>query len=179
VYYCDNAYSNVAKDSTESNFVKENASDSYGSAYAKPDTTGFRLPTSDEWELAARWRGSDPTNTVSGYANPYFTKGDSASGAVADYTNATTGEVAWYIQNTSSTRAVKGKALSGLGLYDMSGNVWEWCFDWRPSFSGFARVTRGGACNEDAGSLRVNIVSSAPPFVTGESLGFRPARSVQ
>ena len=55
---------------------------------------GFRLPGSMEWELAAMWR-TDSTNTVSGYSNPWFTQGDSASGATADYTQATeTGAVA-------------------------------------------------------------------------------------
>jgi formylglycine-generating enzyme required for sulfatase activity len=88
VYYYDSAYGMVARDSTpdDSNpgyFVKADGSHTYASAYAKPGATGFRLPTSTEWELAARWRGSDATNTVSGYTTPYFTKGDSASGATA------------------------------------------------------------------------------------------------
>jgi formylglycine-generating enzyme required for sulfatase activity len=86
-------------DYSSTNFVTEGGH-TYASAYAKPGATGFRLPSSNEWELAARWRGSDPTNTVSGYTNPYFTKGDSASGATADYNDtAASGDVAWYDGN--------------------------------------------------------------------------------
>jgi uncharacterized repeat protein (TIGR02543 family) len=114
VYYYDSAYTRVAKNSDySSNFVKENSSYSYASAYAKPGATGFRLPTSNEWELAARWR-NDAVNTVSGYSNPYFTQGDSASGATADYTGTTaTGRVAWY--SSSKTHTVKGKGANGQG----------------------------------------------------------------
>jgi formylglycine-generating enzyme required for sulfatase activity len=184
VYYYDSGYATVAKNSNYSiNFVKENSSDSYASAYAKPVATGFRLPTSDEWELAARWR-NDTTNTVSGYTNPWFTQGDSASGAAADYNDATeTGAVAWYYNSTDfpggtrKTQAVKGKAVNALGLYDMSGNVWEWCFDWHPSYSGSDRFIRGGSWSYYASYLQVGYVDSRYPDVRVSFHGFRPART--
>ena len=44
---------------------------------------GYRLPSSGEWEYAACYRGTDTVNTVSGYSDPYFTQGDSASGATS------------------------------------------------------------------------------------------------
>jgi formylglycine-generating enzyme required for sulfatase activity len=182
VYHYESACTTVAKNSAPtSNFEKENASYSYASAYAKPGTTGFRLPTSDEWELAARWQGSDTGNTASGYTNPYFTKGDSASGATAGYTDpAATGAVAWYPDNSSSeTQAVKGKAGNGLGLYDMSGNVLEWCYDWYPSSIGSHRMMPGGSWLIDASYLQVGKVNPGNPGGGGNHGGFRPARTAQ
>jgi formylglycine-generating enzyme required for sulfatase activity len=187
VYYYDSGYTTVAKDSDyTAHFVKDAAAayDDYASAYAKPGATGFRLPTSDEWELAARWRGSDTTNTVSGYTDPYFTQGDSASGATADYNDATeTGKVAWYYDSADfpggvqKTQAVKGKEANGLGLYDMSGNVWEWCDDWYPGYSGLNRIVRGGSWYSYASILRVGDVYYDDPGYRDGYFGFRPSRT--
>jgi formylglycine-generating enzyme required for sulfatase activity len=185
VYYYDNTYAaaRMAKDCTPtSNFVKEDGSYGHASAYAKPGATGFRLPTSNEWELAARWRGSDPTNAVNGYTDPYFTKGDSASGATENYLNqAATNAVAWYPGSMGKTKVVKdGVAANGLGLYDMSGNVWEWCDDWDLSNIGSHRIIRGGTWASDASYLRVGYVdSSNSPDSRAMHYGFRPARTAK
>jgi uncharacterized repeat protein (TIGR02543 family) len=182
VYYYDSACTTVAKTSSpSSNFVKENSSYNYASAYVKAGANGFRLPTSDEWELAARWCGNATVNTISGYTNPYYTKGNSASGATADYDNATaTGAVAWYDDgNLTKTQAVKGKAANGLGLYDMSGNVWEWCFDWYSEYNGSYRIVRGGCWFFSAIYLLVGIGFDYNPVSRSDRSGFRPVRTAE
>jgi formylglycine-generating enzyme required for sulfatase activity len=185
VYYYDSTYapSRVARNSNpSSNFVKENSSYSYRSAYAKPGATGFRLPTINEWELAARWR-NNATNTVSGYSSPWFTQGNSASGAAAEYTaTSATGAVAWYNGNASGkTQPVTGKAANALGLYAMSGNVFEWCFDWHPSFIGSDRFLWGGCWSNTADGLRVggytSHLFSIYPDERNDICGIRPART--
>ena len=109
----------------------------------------FRLPTEAEWEYAARGG-----NKSKGYKY-------SGSNTIDD--------VAWYTSNSSSrTHDVKTKQVNELGIYDMSGNVWEWCQDWYGSYSsgsqtnptrpasGSYRVLRGGGWNDYARDCRVS-----------------------
>ena len=105
---------------------------------------GFRLPTANEWELAARWNGNknlnSVNNTISGidFSNQTikFTKGNSASGAVDSIENTEeTGKVAFFYQNTpqknnwSQLQIPKLKKPNALGIYDMSGNLREIVYD--------------------------------------------------
>ena len=136
----------------------------------------FRFPTEAEWEFAAK--GGTKT------------KGYTYSGSHV------IGEVAWYSVNSSSlgssnenfgTHVVKTKAPNELGLYDMSGNVWEWCYDWYGSYSsgaqtdptgatsGSYRVLRGGSWNYDAEGCRVALRGSNTPTSRDYSIGFRLA----
>ena len=156
---------------------------------------GYRLPTIYEWEYTARYRGRDATNTVANYANPYFTKGNSASGAIT-YHNDTTlvgsdfaGRLAndavavcryywdgydWVDSGTIlSTAEVMSREANTLGLYDMSGNVMEWCFN----SSGSYRILMGGSWNTYSIPLQVSYLNSNSPSITSENIGFRFART--
>ena len=144
---------------------------------------GFRLPTSDEWELAARYRGNDSDHGAVAYpegSENYWTPWDYASGATASVSEATeTGYVAWYAGNTNKTRETGQKPGGGnhLGLYDVSGNVFEWCWEWYPGYEGTRRVNRGGSWSYNAYELRVGSVNCADPGGKSPSHGFRLVRT--
>ena len=130
---------------------------------------GYRLPTEAEWEWAAR---GGQNYTYAGSNN--------------------IDEVAWYTSNTSNTgtRDVKTKNANGYGLYDMSGNVWEWCWDWRElitsstpstgSSSGSRRCLRGGSWFDDADGAQVALRGGNYPsdrYGRDLNLGFRLVRN--
>jgi formylglycine-generating enzyme required for sulfatase activity len=130
--------------------------------------SGFRLPTEVEWEFAAR--GGNPRDTP----NWGYTYAGSN----------TVGDVAWYFGNSgSNTHPVGTKAANSVGLYDMSGNVYEWCWDWYGSVSsstptdgatqGSRRVFRGGSWYDFALYAGVSCRSYTIPGLTSSSVGFR------
>jgi formylglycine-generating enzyme required for sulfatase activity len=141
--------------------------------------TGMRLPTEAEWEYAYR---AGTTTAFHGW--PAQTAGTNNDSLV--------GDIAWYCSNEcNQTRPVGGKAPNGLGLHDMSGNVWEWVNDWysggyyasSPSTnppgpsSGLYRVLRGGSWGRDSGDLRSSYRVGNAPGNSDASLGFRVARA--
>ncbi len=128
----------------------------------------FTLPTEAQWEYAARGGNQSMHYKYSG--------------------SNTIGNVAWYSDNSgSNTHTVGTKSPNELGIYDMSGNVWEWCQDWYGSYSsgsqtnstgpssGSGRVRRGGSWSNRAGYCRVSYRLDYGPDGGSRYIGFRLA----
>lgn len=126
---------------------------------------GFRLPEMDEWELAARYKGSDKSHGAIEYpegSGVYWTPGNYASGATGPYTDEQASKAAaWYNENSDldgegvSAQPVGQKPRRGnnLGLYDMSGNVFEW-----QGFVPSGDIRSAGGCHHrDAEHLQVGF----------------------
>ena len=160
------------------------ANDDFVCDVATFDTTadGYRLPTEAEWEYVARYQDGST-----------WTPGDYASGATNDYNDAAACRaVAWYSANGGlDTHPVGEKNPNQLVIYDMSGNVREWCWDWWVAYgaggltnpigppSGTNRVVRGGDFTEHAWTLRCaeRGIDIAPDFWSS-GIGFRCARGL-
>ena len=150
---------------------KGNILDKYGKTTTDiTEVVGYRLPTEAEWEYAARGGNKSKGYKYSGSDN-------------AD-------DVAWCYQNSGGkTQEVGTKLPNELGIYDMSGNVWEWCSDMFKGYSGspqtnlynsidFYRVLRGGSWYNIATDARVAYRNFYTPSYTYAVLGFRITRTV-
>lgn len=139
------------------------------------DANGYRLPTEAEWEYAARslgkdetWAGTNVESELQRFANFY--------GSTEGY---------------EFTALVGSLSSNAIGLYDMSGNVWEWCWDWkshyqpngqvnpRGIYKGDNRVMRGGGWNSRPSRVRCSIRDNNTPDSKSFNLGFRIVRTVK
>ncbi|MDH5721490.1 MAG: formylglycine-generating enzyme family protein, partial [Spirochaetia bacterium] len=178
VYTVDAAYTTPIRSSEDGLYGSSvnSAPGSFDNPYYNPNAKGFRLPTNNEWELAARYIADINSDGDILDANEYY-PGNYASGATADHNNvAPTGEVAWYAVNAGSiSHIVATRIPNALGIYDMSGNAWEWTLDWYTF--GSDRMLRGGGWNSLATALQVGYVYYSSPSYEYSSMGFRLART--
>jgi formylglycine-generating enzyme required for sulfatase activity len=183
VYYTDTGYGTVLKISTNTSGVSTEAD----TAVMKPGANGYRLPTEAEWEYAGR-DGNGGVISADKWA------GTNAEGSLGTY--------AWYYDNSSNpgtgnsaygAHPVGTKNPNSKGLYDMTGNVWEWCWDWHnidvtnndaaygspvtnpagPSVAGSYRVVRGGSWDNFASFCALSSRNNGSPDHRSNFFGFR------
>ena len=141
-----------------------------------PAANGYRLPTEAEWEYACR------AGTTTAFYSGAITEIQCALDPNLD-------SIGWYCGNQvpNQTKEVGQKLANSWGLYDMSGNVWEWCWDWRGDYSpgtvtdpigpdsGSDRMIRGGSWRSPARYCRSAARLHTGPGGRDDNIGFRPA----
>ena len=157
--------------------VPTSSDSSWNEVICKWDANGYRLPTEAEWEYAAR-AGDNTVDSLT-YS------GTSSESNLEEY--------AWYSGNSGQkSHEVGTKKTNAYGLYDVSGNVWEWCWNWftekydtekesgsdpKGASSGGYRVYRGGSWIHSASLASVSFRDYGNPYYRGYYLGFRVVRA--
>ena len=174
--------------------VDGNGHITYAPVIYNQNANGYRLPTEAEWEFA--FRGGNPL--LDDW--DYMFSGNPGEEGVSYTANINSGleSVGWYrnnsinvSKNTNVTHEVGLKSRNVLGIFDMSGNIKEWCYDWQTSMetgtfsnpaggaSSSVKMMRGGSAYDNASSCAICFRDMIEPKKINRSYGFRLARSAQ
>ncbi len=166
--------------------IPTSSNSTWNTATCNWTATGYRLPTEAEWEYAALGSYKDNSHWT-GYIDSNHPSANVFAGY--DETNVI-GDYAWHSGNASSkAHEVKRKTENSYGLYDMSGNVYEWCWDWKDDYdsanvtdptgapSGSDRIRRGGGWESGADVCSVALRSYGSPYGRSGRIGFRVVRN--
>jgi formylglycine-generating enzyme required for sulfatase activity len=165
---------------TDAGFTQTYKTGRANNVFVKVAANGYRLPTDLQWEYAAR--GGVPSRR--------FPWGDTITHSQANYYSSWSGDAPRYAYDDATTQGyhptyatggspytspVGSFGANGYGLYDMAGNVYEWCFDWYPGYGyeGSYRVYRGSSWGSDADYCRVAYRSGYNPDSGWNYVGFR------
>jgi formylglycine-generating enzyme len=173
VYYTDSGYTILLRTSTNSG-TTNTAFGSEDNPYVNAAATGYRLPGSNEWYVAARYPAT-PDDYASGATANW--QDDAACAAVAVFAYYYGGGT-YPATGVTGTASVGTKNPNTIGAYDMSGNLWEWCFEWYPGYEGICRVIRGGSWWSYSVQLQVCGMQDGNPCDAVVWIGFRLARTL-
>lgn len=190
VYFTDAGFTAPLKTSTNTAAVSGTPG-SEDNPYVNWSATGYRLPTEAEWEYVARYM--DGTTFLRGDAPSGWQDNNPGPDGIVD-TNENNA-VAWDNTNALTATHIIGTALpNALGIYDMSGNVWEFTWDWADTYTTASpytdadsrgpaasptggRIGRGGSWNNGATQLKTSFRGNgSSPWTANNTTGFRPVR---